>query len=397
LNLSGTNIRSWVRIFGPAWLVMVADIDIASIVTGLQAGASWGYRMVFVMLVLALPLFVVQDAAGRLGTVGGMGLGEAIAKSFGQRTAVAAALPMAISDFLEYVAEYAGMAIGLYLIGLPVVAGLLVVYCVHTAIVIGRQYRQAEMILLPLSFMVVISILISVFLFHSDLGELLSVGLNPMQPYGNGSFEFLTAASVGAVVMPWMLYFHSGADSRKKLRAADLRFERLETVVGAIVSEILMAAIVLDGAHLPLSGSFLDTAELASALSPLGTSAPLILGIGFLCAGFLALVVISLGSTWGALEALGKRSREAFFWVYAAESLPALAIVLLIGNYVKLMISLMVMYTIIIVPSLFFLGRLVSDPVVMNGKHYGRLEMALYWAMSGAIVLGGLVGIYSIL
>ncbi len=396
MNVSGASIRNWARIFGPAWLVMMADIDIASIITGLQAGATWGYRMVFVMLVLTVPLFFIQDAAGRLGTAGGMGLGEAIASSFGRRTAILAAIPMAASDFLEYVAEYAGIAIGLYLIGLPVLIGLVAAYLVTTSIVVGRKYRQAEMVLLPLSFLVVASIAVSALLFPVDLSKLVSVGLSPLQPYGDSSFDFLMAASIGAVVMPWMLYFHSGADSRKKLKAADLRFERLETLVGAVVSEVLMAVIVVDGAHLPSSGNFLSTSELSAALSPLGAYAPALLGIGLVCAGFLALVVISLGSAWGALEALGKRSRKAFLWVYGLESIPALAVVLLVGNYVHLLLSLMVTFTIIIIPSLYFLGKLVADRKVMNGRHYGRREMAVYWLMSLGIVVGGILGLASV-
>ena len=128
---------------GPAWLVMIADVDIASIVTGLQAGSTWGYRIIFVMLLLTVPLFFIQDAAGRLGIASGYGLGEATHKFFGRKVAAIAAVPMAIGDFLEYVAEYAGIGLGLYLLGLPVLPGLVVVYAVHTAIVVGRQYRKA--------------------------------------------------------------------------------------------------------------------------------------------------------------------------------------------------------------------------------------------------------------
>jgi manganese transport protein len=153
---------------------------------------------------------------------------------------------------------------------------------------------------------------------------------------------------------------------------------------------------VLDGMHLPSSGNFLSTSELSAALSPLGTRAPVFMGIGFVFAGFLALVVISLGSAWGALEALGKRSRKAFLWVYGLESIPALAVVLLVGNYVQLLLSLMVTYTIIIIPSLYFLGKLVADRRIMNGRHYGRREMAVFWLMSLGIVAGGILGMASL-
>ncbi len=156
------SIRKIMKNIGPAWLVMIADVDIASIVTGLQAGSVWGYRMIFVMLLLTVPLFFIQDAAGRLGIASGYGLGEATHKFFGKKVAAIAAVPMAIGDFLEYVAEYAGIGLGLYLLGLPVLPGLVIVYAVHTAIVVGRQYRKAEAILLPISFILVAGLVLTV-------------------------------------------------------------------------------------------------------------------------------------------------------------------------------------------------------------------------------------------
>jgi len=392
-----SRLRNWARIFGPAWLVMIADIDIASIVTALQAGATWGYSMVFITIILTLPLFFIQDAAGRLGTVGGLGLGAAIAKFYGRRTAVLAAVPMAISDFLMYLAEYGGIAIGMSLIGFPVLAGLAIAFLIHSAIMISKRYRQAEMVLLPLSFLVVGGIVASALLFPIDWGKLFAIGLSPLQPYGNPSFDFLTAATIGAVVMPFMLYFHSGADSRKKLEAKDLKMERLETLVGAIVSEILMAVIVLDGMHLPSTSDFLSASELSAALSVFGQYGSLLLGLGFIFAGFLALVVISLGSTWGAMEALGWWSSGSFLKVYLIETLPALFFVIIIGNYVKLLLDLMVIFTIVIIPSLYFLGKLISNEKVMNGKHYKKYEKIIFWAMSASVVLGGILGLASFL
>ena len=375
---------------------MIADIDIASIVTGLQAGSVWGYRMIFIMILLIAPLFFIQDAAGRLGIASGVGLGEAIYKFMGKKTAMLAALPMGISDFLEYVAEYAGIGVGLYLLKLPIFQGLLAVYFIHTTIVLGRKYGQAEIILLPVSFLVVIGIALSTLVFHPDIAEVLSVGLSPFQPYGDPSFDYLLAASIGAVVMPWMLYFHSGADSRKGKKIGALNSERIETLVGAAVSEVLMAVIVLDGAHLPSAGNFVAMSELSSALSIFGQNASLLMGIGFISAGFLALVVISLGSAWGVLEAVNAKSRGSFLTVYALESLPALFLVMVSTGYLRLMLDLMVIYTIIILPSLFFLGKLVSRRDVMNEQQYNGYQQAIFWTMSIFIAVGGLFGIAAV-
>jgi len=385
-------VRNAVGAFGPAWLVMIADVDVASIITGLQAGATWGYHLIFVMLLLTLPLFVIQDAAGRLGTLGRVGLGEAILRRYGRRTALFSAVPMALTDFLEYVAEYAGIAIGLALLGLPILLGLGIAYLLHLAIVAGREYRQAERILLPVSFALVASLAASVFFLHVDFGAAVFVGLSPLQPYGASSFRYLAAASIGAVVMPWMLYFHSGADSRKRQDLRDPRRERRTTLVSAVVSEVLMVAIVLVGMELPLLNGSLGIESLGDVLSPLGGLATLLLGVGFIAAGFLALVVVSMGSAWGVMEATGSTSRRSFLAIYVAESSPALLLVILTTNYVPLILSLMVSFTIVIIPSLYFLGKLVSDPVTMGGHEHGPRARAAFWAASAVVVGGGILG-----
>lgn len=387
------HVRQTIAALGPAWLVMIADVDVASIITGLQAGASWGYHLIFVMLILTIPLFIIQDAAGRLGTVGRVGLGEAIGRRYGRRTALFAALPMAVTDFLEYVAEYAGIAIGLSLLGMPVVLGLLAAYVVHMVIVVGREYRQAEVFLLPVSFALVLSLVASALLLHVDWGQLARDGLSPAQPFGDTSFRYLAAASIGAVVMPWMLYFHSGADSRKGLGIQNVRRERWTTLASAIVSEVVMAAIVVVGMQLPALGGAVGVESVAGVLAPLGPYGTVLVGIGFLAAGFLALVIVSMGSAWGVMEAVGTSSRRSFLTVYFAESSPALLLVLLTTSYVPLILELMVSFTIVIIPSLYFLGKLVSDPETMKGHPFRRLERTAFWGASIAVVAGGILGL----
>lgn len=385
------------RVFGPAWLVMIADVDVASIITGLQSGSSWGYRMVFIMLVLTIPLFLIQDAAGRLGAAGGIGLGKAILSQYGRGTAVMASLPMAVSDFLEYVAEFAGIAIGLTLLGLPVIPGLAIVYIIHAAVVVGRQYREAEALLIPVSFVLLGAIAASAFLFPVDVNRLVLHGLTPLQPYGNGSFAYLMAASIGAVIMPWMLYFQSGATSRKGVGGGHMSAVRWETLAGALVSEVLMSIIVIDGTRISSSGGFISVDGISSAISGLGSAAPLLMGIGFVAAGFLALVVVSLGSAWGVLEGLNLKSQSSFAAVYLAESIPALLTVLLITDYIMLMLDLMVIYTIVVIPSLYFLGRSVSNRSIMEEGAYTRGRMAFYWGASVLVVAGGMLGVCALL
>jgi Mn2+/Fe2+ NRAMP family transporter len=380
---------------------MIADIDVASIITGLQCGASWGYRMIFILLILIFPLFMVQDAAGRLGIASGRGLAEQIRRNFGRRAAVMAAIPMGLSDFLEYVAQYAGIAIGLSLIGFPVILGLIIVFMIHTLIVAGQQYRQAEKVLIPVSFLLLIATVSSMFVFHVDMKSFVFTGLSPIQPYRNPSFDYLLAASVGAVIMPWMLYFHSGADSRRKKQVKDLKNERLETLIGAIVSEVLMMILVIVGLNVFSGNSLININGLPKVLPVFGSYAVPIMGLGFLFAGFLALVVVSLGSAWGVLEATvhatGPNYRASFLTIYAFESLPALILVTAVAGYIQLMLNMMFIFPIVLIPSLYFLGKLVTRHDVMNGYQYKKYEKAAFWAAALVIVAGGILGLTSLL
>jgi Mn2+/Fe2+ NRAMP family transporter len=357
--------------------------------------------MIFILIVLIFPLFIIQDAAGRLGIASGRGLGEQIRINFGKKAAVIAAIPMGLSDFLEYIAQYAGIAIGFALIGFPVILGLIIVFGIHTLIVFGRQYHQAEKVLIPVSFLLMIAIVSSTFVFHVNFGLFVSLGLSPMQPYGNPSFAYLLAASVGAVIMPWMLYFHSGADSRRHKQVKDLKNERLETLIGAVVSEILMIILVVVGLNAFSGDKLIDISELTKALPVFGTYAEPIMGLGFIFAGFLALVVVSLGSAWGVLEATGHasgpKSRANFLEIYALEAIPALVIVVVISGYIQLMLNMMFIFPIVLIPSLYFLGKLVTKKEVMNGNQYKKYETLAFWIAALIVVAGGIIGLLGLL
>ena len=76
---------------------------------------------------------------------------------------------MGLADFLEYIAQYAGIAIGFSLIGFPVVLGLIIVFIIHTVIIYGRQYHRAQKVLIRVSFLLMIAIVSSTFVFHVNL------------------------------------------------------------------------------------------------------------------------------------------------------------------------------------------------------------------------------------
>jgi len=368
---------------GPAWLVMIANLDAASILTALASGASFRYDLVWFLVALTVPLFFIQEASGRIGAVTGKGLGELTRERFRPRLASTVALSMAVGDVAIYVAEYAGIALGLGLFGVPPIISLPLAFVVHIALVARRPYAWVERILIGVSAAVVISLVIVV----------LHVGLLPYSPIGvagTPSFFFLLAANAGAVVMPFMLFFQSSATAAKR---STIAISRQSTLLGAATSEVLMIVVVMIGAGIGVSIDFTSAAGFSAALSSaLGTYWAYLLGVGLVAAAFLALVVVSLGSAWGVTESLGL-SPKSTIWVYVVESIPAVIIPLLFFQLVTLVLAVMVaMVFILIVPGV-FLGQLVSDPRVMGSEASRGLWRGAFWASLAFVVSVGVLGV----
>jgi len=358
---------------------MIANVDAASILTALASGASYRYELIWFLLVLTIPLFFIQEASGRLGAVTGKGLGQLARERFPARVASTAAISMAVGDVATYIAEYAGIALGLSLFGIPPIVSLPIAFLAHIALVARGPYAWVERVLIGISAGVVV--LLAVVALHR--------GLLPYSPFGGStspSFFLLLAANAGAVVMPFMLFFQSSATAAKR---TSVSISRQSTLLGAVVSEALMVLIVLIGADVGGAFTFATGAGFSAALTAgLGQYATYALGAGLVAAAFLALVVISLGSAWGVAESLDLPPKSVI-WIYAGESVPAVLIPLLFPQFVTLVLALMVaMVFILVVPGL-LLGKLASDSRVMGSEVSRGLWRGGYWASLGFVVTVG--------
>jgi len=381
-------LRTFVQSFGPAWVVMIADVDAASILTAAADGALYGYSLVWFLILLTVPLFLIQEAAGRIGVATGKGLGEIVRENYSRPIALLTSVPMACTDILSYVAEFTGIAIGFQLLGVAPIVSLPVVYLVYLLIVWKRGYATVEKFLVAFSAVLIISY----------AGSLLLRGLPPMREYmfffwsWKPGFLYLLAATAGAVVMPFMLFYQASATAEK--RGTSLWNSRFETLLGAIASEVGMVVILL--ATIGLNGALLDTnspKQLSHALSVIaGPFAPYIFAIGLIAASFLALVVVSLGSAWGVAEAIGL-GRQKFFWIYFIESLPALIVPMLFPDLFHLAIDMMVLFVFVLLGPGVMVGLIAKKKRVM-GKLSSSLGWSVaYWVSLGLVVASGFIAL----
>ncbi len=377
------------KLWGPAWLVMIADVDAASVITAAESGAAYGTKLVWFLLILTIPLFVLQEAAGRLGAVSNRGLGELIRENYSRRTALLASIPMALVDVISYIVEYTGAAIGFQIFGMAPILSVPIVFVAHVIIVYKRRYAEAEKPLLIISILFVISWAISAFLTARN-----GITITPFYFSRSPDFLYLIAANVGAVIMPFMLFYQASATAEKGATASHLWAVRVETAVGAIASEVIMVAIAVATIGVKRDSlNFTAPKVLSQGLSQIaGSAAPYVFAVGLIAASFIALIVISLGSSWGVTEALGW-GRKNWFKVYLVESIPALVIPMLTINLVNLAINLMVLQIVVLIGPAVMLGLITSDRRVM-GKHALRgTNRVIYWVFLGLILSTGLLAL----
>ncbi len=376
LKLHLTELRN---VFGPAWLVMMADVDAASVITAMQSGASYKYELVLILIALIIPLYFIMEVAGRVGATTKKGLGELIRENFSKKVSVILSLPMAITDFLSYVAEYAAMAVGLKLVGIPPIVSLPIIYAIHIFVVFKHEYETAEKYLLGVSL-----VLLLAYIFFMAKG--MAAPYSSLIPSKvDREFLFLVAANVGAVVMPFMLFYQTTATAKKGYHS--VKATRTETLIGAIFSEVLMVAIVFASVGLSQNIAISDNSSLSSAILNVGgTYAPYAFAVGLVAAGFLGLVVISLAGSWGVVEALNLKG-NTWFKIYIAESLPAVVLVFFFDNLIGLVLTLMVALIFVLVGPVVAMGLLAQNKALMGKHALGTFDRVAFWG-SVAVVVG---------
>jgi manganese transport protein len=351
-------------------------VDAASVITAMQSGASYKYELVLILLALIVPLYFIMEVAGRLGATTKKGLGELIRENFSKRVSIVLSLPMAITDFLSYVAEYAAMAVGLKIVGIPLFISLPIIYGIHILVVFKQEYEKAEKYLLAVSL-----VLLLAYIFFMFRG--MSLPYHSLIPSKiDKEFLFLVAANVGAVVMPFMLFYQTTATAKKGYHS--VKATRTETLVGAIFSELIMVAIVFASVGLAQNVAISDNNSLSSAILNIGgTYAPYAFAIGLVAAGFLGLVVISLAGSWGVVEALNLKG-NTWFKIYVAESLPAVLLVFFFNDLIGLVLTLMVALIFVLIGPVVAMGLLAQNKRLMGEHALSTFDKIAFW---GSVVL----------
>jgi Mn2+/Fe2+ NRAMP family transporter len=318
---------------------MLADTDVGSIITAGQSGVQWGYRLLLLQAVLIPILYMVQELTVRLGVFTGRGHGELIKQTFGGFWAWVSVAGLAVATAGALLTELSGVAGVGELYGIPRWVTLSMASAALLLIVITGSYRRVERAAIAIGLFEFAFFGVA-WVAHPDLTEVTKQMV--AIPFADKGYLYLVAANIGAVIMPWMVFYQQSAVADKKLGPEHLGAARLDTAVGAVVTQLVMAAVLVSAAAtLGMHGSHPNlnsVGDLSAALTPyLGVGAgKLVFGLGIVGAGMVAAVVTSLALAWGLGEVTGyKHSLEHHpleaRWFYAVYALTVVASAVLIG------------------------------------------------------------------
>jgi len=398
---SASRLRRFLAVFGPGLVVMLADTDVGSVITAGQSGVQWGYRLMLLQLILVPILYMVQELTVRLAIFTGRGHGELIRDTFGPIWAWVSAAGLGVATVGALLTEFSGVAGVGELYGLPRYASLPIAAVALLAVVFTGSYRRVE------RFAIAVGLFELAFFFvawaaHPDGAALLAGAVDI--PYRNPDYLYLAAANIGAVIMPWMIFYQQSAVADKRLRPEHLVAARWDTAVGALLTQLIMAAVLIACAATLGRGSpdatLATVGEMAQALTPfLGTTmGNLVFGLGVLGAGMVAAIVASLAFAWGLGEVTGyRRSLEMhpleahwFYGVYALCVVAGALVVAVWPDLVSLNVAVQVMNAFMLP---IVLGFLIALAVKALPRAH-RLRGAYLWVVVAVAAVTCALGVF---
>ncbi|WP_036664912.1 NRAMP family divalent metal transporter [Paludibacterium yongneupense] len=309
LSLPGGRLRFF-AVAGPGLAVMLADTDAGGVLTAAQSGAQWGYSLLLLQVILIPILYIVQELTVRLGIVTGKGYGELIGSQFGRGWAWLSAATLLLACLGALLSELGGLAGVGQMYGVPVWLSLTLAVGGLSLMVLTGSYASVERIALALGAFELVFVLVA-WQAHPAAADMVAGAAR--MPLHDPGYLFMVAANIGAVIMPWMVFYQQSAVVEKKLGLADLGAARWDTAIGAVLTQAIMAAVlVVTAATLAHSGRHValdSVGDIAAAIAPfLGVGGgKLLFGMGMSGASLIAAIVVTLTASRALGEILGYR------------------------------------------------------------------------------------------
>ena len=385
-------LAAFLTVVGPGVITGFAGNEAGGVTTYSSVGALFGFSLLWLLLIASIGLGVIQEMCSRMGLVTGQGLSDLIRERFGVRWTVLAMIVLIVANGTNVVAEFAGIAASVELLGVPRIVSVPIAAVAVWSLVVFFTYRFVERVL----FVLVLAFLaypISVFILRPDWPVVLS-GLVPSIPTSPSALVFALAL-VGTTITPYLLFYMQASVVDKGVDRQAAAYARLDVFLGAALAGLFaFFIIVVTGSVLHPAGIQVTSAEAAAqALVPLaGARAGLLFAVGLCGASLLGAVIMPLSTSYAICEAFGwesgisKNFREApvFMSLFTLLIVLGAIVVLIPGiSLIPLIISAQIANGVLLPIVLVFILRLATDRRVMGEAVNGRTATVLGWGIAG--------------
>src|SRR3984893_8984453 len=383
----------FLAVIGPGFITANVDNDAGGIFTYSQAGAQFGYSLLWTMIPITIALVVVQEMAARMGAVTGKGLSDLIREEFGFRLTFIVMATLVITNFGNVVAEFAGIASSMQLFHVSRFVSVPVAAVIVWVLVVRGTYNSVEKIFLAASAFYVCYIIAGL-LAHPDWKAAAFATVTRPQAAGirNYGYLYMVIGLVGTTIAPWMQFYLQASVVEKGITMRQYRASWWDVVLGCLFTDIVAwfiivacaATLYANGHHDISSG-----ADAAQALRPLaGEYAYLLFAAGLFNASLFAASILPISTAYAVCEGLGLESgldkkfheAPAFYWLYTLIIIAG-AGVLLVPRFplVHRMVLSQVVKRILLPFVLIFMLLLTNDRELMGSYANSRAFNVIAW------------------
>lgn len=399
-RFADSRILAFLAVLGPGIIAASAGNDAGGVTTYSQAGAQYGYSLLWVMFLLTFSLSIAQEMGARMAAVTGKGLADLIREEFGVKTTIFAMLSLLVANIATTVAEFAGITAVVEMFAPPgwryVVVPL--VALVVWLLVAQGTYKRVERIFLAMC-LVYLAYVFAAFRVHhppwpSVVAQTVFPDFRAVRP--DAAYVQMVIALVGTTIAPWMQFYVQSSVRDKGLTTKEYPLERMDVLTGAVLSNIISFFIIVTCAatlfarHFSVTDTF-TAAIAASALEPIaGGGAKILFAVGLFNAAMVGAVAVPLSTAYAVTESLGsesglgRRVREAplFIGVYTMVIVIAAAIILLVsqGALLNVILIAQVINGFLLPIVLVLMLRLINKKRLMGEFTNGRAYNTVAWA-----------------
>ncbi|HUI44211.1 MAG TPA: Nramp family divalent metal transporter [Terriglobia bacterium] len=387
-----TRLLIFLAVVGPGIITANVDNDAGGIFTYSNAGATFGYSLLWTLIPVTVALIVVQEMVARMGVVTGKGLADLIREEYGFRMTFFLMVLLLVADIGNTISEFAGLASGMSVVGvtryIAVPLGAVLVW----VLVVQGTYRSVEKIFL-VACLFYIAYPLSCFLAHPRWSDALKGTVIPRAHF-DSSYLYMLIGLVGTTIAPWMQFYLQSAVVEKGIKLKEYRLSRWDVIVGCIMTDVVAFFIIAAcAATIYVAGhgrQIKDAGEAALALQPLaGKAASYLFAFGLCNASLFSACILPLATAYYVCEGLGvesgidKRLREApaFYSLYTAIIVIGALAVMFLSADKQIPIALLsqVINGILLPFVLIFMLRLVNREDLMGDYRNNRAFNIIAW------------------